>query len=94
MENKKSWDVLFLVLGIVSMVIGIIKEEYRSQLVIGTLVIIIILILARFNSDMENIQLDIKKLNEKIDIHRDIIDLKSDVKHLKEKIKNDKKRTN
>lgn len=82
-------DFKYTVLAIASLIVGVIalvSEEYRLTLASFSALFLTAYFLSEFNRKIENNSERIKKLEEKLSIHQQLINIKADIKGLEKKV--------
>lgn len=86
MKETNTWNIVLSIAAILVALLSIVNDEYRLLLISVFSLFIAAYFLYEIYGKIEENTLEIKKLNEKLKIHREIIDLKADVKKLNWKV--------
>lgn len=85
----KQSDTLAVILSIVSLLIGllaIVSDQYRALLISTFSLVLTVYLLGDIYSKLNVTSEEVKKLNEKLKIHQELIDMKASIKTLEEKV--------
>ncbi|MBU2639100.1 MAG: hypothetical protein KKG75_00130 [Nanoarchaeota archaeon] len=86
MRNTSTWNLVLSIVAILVTLLSVINEEYRILLISIFSLFIAAYFLYEIYGKLEENSREIRKLNEKLKIHRDLIGLKADIKQLKWKV--------
>ena len=85
MESKENKSIILSIASIAIALIAAVNEEYRVIIVATFLLLIAYIYISDFQKRMDEQSEEIKKLNEKINIYKELIDIKADIKNLRGK---------
>ncbi len=88
MENQDIWNVILSIASLGVGVIAIVNEEDRVLIISLFSLFLMGHFLYNVYSKLDDQTESIRKINEKLKIHEQLIEIKADIKALKEKIKN------
>ncbi|MBI2106673.1 hypothetical protein HYT57_01700 [Candidatus Woesearchaeota archaeon] len=89
MENQDIWSIILSIASIGIGVIAIVNEKDRVLIISLFSLFITGYFLYNMYTKIDNHSEDIRKINEKLKIHEQLIEIKADIRVLKEKIKNE-----
>ena len=83
MRDDDLWSLGLAVLGGVGTAVGVFSTEYTLHFSGLGLFLFVLIAAGKMSSETEDIKFQIQRLNEKLQIHKELIDLKAEIKAMK-----------
>ncbi len=83
--EARTINIVLGLLTILSFVWSYVSEENRAIAIIFGFILTILIIISERNKNVQIIEIELKRLQEKLKIHEHLIDMKKDIELLKEK---------